>query len=237
MRYLRNLFFGTVEINVAEISREELKKLSDKFYISRTGVEMIDCFEKGMLPGTKELPPKFTTYKENIMSLEEYENLDSELMDIRTRSSSMAEYRQQAEEINYANCTSLACFLCDALESKGIDAKVFGLGGAHHFVIAQEQNNPNFIIVADPWTDIQFRMEIKNPVHNLEELSAKDRLRIAEKYSKQTGLYQDYREQLENLLNPLDIDDVNSREYYIEHFFDIQPPERWFEFNIQKGLR
>jgi hypothetical protein len=235
--FLRKFFIfldkNNNNVDVVKISAEELKKLTESFYISRTGVEMIDCFEKGMLSNIQELPPMFQIYGENRKSEDEYKLLDDQLISIREKSRDMREYRQEAEKIHYANCTSLACFLCTALEDRGVKAKVFGLGGAHHFVIAKNDQDSNSILVIDPWTNTQFQMKFENQINNLEDLSGADRLNIAEKYSQKTGLYQNYRESLDEMLSQDNTMSEVFKEQYTKNFFEIESTERWFYFNQQ----
>jgi hypothetical protein len=228
---LVNSFFNRKHIDVIAVSKEELDKLTQAFFISRTGVEVFDASGEDMSPKHIPLPKVFEeVYAKNQQSATEYEALDEQLIKARESSSNMSEYREKAEKLHYSNCTGLACFLYEALNEKGIDAKIFGLGGAHHFVIAQDES-PHFIVASDPWAHVQFKMAIEQPVKDLADLSGQDRLLIAKKHYEATGLYPDYKEVLQKLLSQDPNMSDNSKEKYTKMFFEISTTERFFEFD------
>ena len=221
--------------NVMDISKEELKKISDIFFISRTGVEMLDFIKNNPLPYGQNLPSIFNEiYDKNRKTEEEYNRLDQKLMNARDESTGVMDYREKAEKIHYANCTSLACFLHESLKEKDIHSRIFGLGGAHHFVIAKD-NNPNSIIVIDPWANTIFKMDIKKPFDSLEELSSEDRLEIAKQHYQHTNLYPNYKTGLDEVLSSDPTRSKKMEDNYIKQFFEICSTDRFFEFEENKN--
>ncbi|QBR84335.1 hypothetical protein E3983_08150 [Legionella israelensis] len=224
-------FLARYTHHAEETSRKELEKLTSTFFISRTGVEMLDHLTQNPLPNGQKFPDIFTeSYGNNRKTEEEYCALDEQLIEARKTSNSMSEYRQKAENIHYANCTSLACFLCDALSAQDIEAKIFGIGGAHHFVIAKDGNS-GWLVVADPWANTQFKIQMETPVDDLEDLSGTDRLRIAHQHFVETGLYPNYREGLDEQFAMDQYMSETTKDWLTKGYFEVARTERFFDFN------
>jgi hypothetical protein len=213
-----------------QIAKEELNKLNSQFYISRTAVEMLDERLENPLNNGKGLPPIFTeVYGKNRKTLKEYDRLDEQLREARDGSTNIYECRSKSQELHYANCTTLACFLCSALIERNVDARLFGLGGEHHCVIAKSED-PYTLLLIDPWAGIQCNVVLQTPVNNLEELSVDDRLLIAKKHFEATNLYPNYKEALDALFKSDPHCPPKLKEKVSKDFFEIQTVNRFMEF-------
>ena len=231
MRQFLSLFSSqTRRPDVSAIVQLELEALSKQFYISRTGVEMLDYIAKHREPADRQVPAMLDTYQHHRKTEEEYEALDEQLDRAKKDASNMLEFRGHAENLHYANCTTLACFMHEALLAKDIHSKIFSIGGAHHFVIARDENTPNTIVIIDPWANTQFSMQITYPIETLDDLSIQDRLDIAKTHYENTNLYPDYQEAFDKLLAQDPHCSKKLKERYSKQFFEITTTDRFYEF-------
>ena len=217
-----------------EIAAVELEKIASQFFISRTGVEMLDSRKADPLVG--ELPPIFEqNYGANRKLDSEYDALDEQSMILRDQSSSIGDYRNKALGNHYANCTMLACFVCDTLSKNKVDAKIFGIGASHHFVIAKT-GNPYTLLVVDPWAGVQFPVTLKEKIVDLEKLSVSSRLAICEAHFNKTNLYpeSEYTRPFKEF-NSIDADPA-LKEKLIKQAYSISTIERFFEFEDKSKL-
>lgn len=221
--------------DIMDVAREEVKKLSDVFFISRTAVELLDEVRGTSLPDAKKLPSVFEqVYDKHRKTKEEYDALDTQLEKARANSTGPMDYRRKAEELHYANCTSLASFVHEALKEKNIYSRIFGLGGEHHFVIAKE-NNSNEIVVIDPWIHYIFKMEIKEIFDNFEDLSGESRFDIARQYCQHTNLYPNLVADVERCLATESFRNKKRDEWYLKELFEISSTDRFFVFEKDKN--
>jgi len=226
--YTRFSFFFSKN-SVEQVATMEMEKLASKFHMSRTGDSRYDR-QKENVSNNKNLPEVFEkVYAKNSLSEEGYAKLDNFLISAREKSNNIKEYREFAEQLGYANCTTLACFMHEALKEQGFESKLFGIGGAHHFVIAKHEETDKLVVI-DPWAHVQFTISIKDPVENLENTSVRDRLLIAKLHYQNTGLYPNYEEGLNNQLSKIS-PHSKYRDSICESYFEISETERYLEFN------
>jgi hypothetical protein len=229
LKGLQNMFWKKFGPSVEQIAEAELKKLGAEFYISRTGIDVLD--ERKETPAG--LPPIFTqVYAKHRKSPDEYVALDKQSIQFREESKSIQEYRRKAQEIHYANCTMLACFMCDALLTNKIEAKLFGIGAEHHFVIAKCEE-PFKLLVIDPWVGKQFKVTLNENIDKLEDLSVDSRLKICEAHLKETSLYPDYEKPIEEIKD-YDTKDPVLTDQLLKQAYDVMPIERFFEPKLEK---
>lgn len=219
------------------IIKQELDSLRKQFYVSRTGVEMLDYVKKYRNQDQAHIAEIFKTFDQHRLTDEEYQTLDEQLMHAQSNSTNICEFRQHSAKLHYANCTNLACFMHEALQAHNIHSRIFSIGGAHHFVIALDESKPQTLTIIDPWANTLFTIELLSPCEDLECLSVEQRLKIAELHYRHTRLYPDYKESLDKLLAQDPGCSSKLKKRYSKQFFEISTTDRFYDFDSKHTAR